>query len=459
MKLTSYGAAQEVTGSKHLLEVNGSRILLDCGLFQGHRHEADKKNRQLPFDPKSIDAVVLSHAHIDHSGLLPLLGKEGFSGRVFSTPGTRDLCAVMLVDSASIQERDAEWLSRKKKKFVKPLYEQRDAYRIMRRFITIPYCEPIDVAPGVRITFHNAGHILGSAMVLIEAEEDGEHKTLLFSGDLGRKDLPILNDPAPPDAADYVLMESTYGNREHESFATMEEELRDIVNATHARGGKIIIPSFALERAQEVVYALKLLEVDGAIPTIPVYVDSPMTVNVTEVFRLHYESFDEDFAKVLEENGDPFQLNHIEYIRDVRRSIALNDKTDPCIIISASGMCETGRILHHIKNNCTDPKNTILIVGFQAQHTLGRRIVEKQPTIRIFGEDYPLRAQVEVLDAFSCHAGRSELVDFAARFSESARKVFLVHGETDAMGALTAALEERGLKNVATSKFAETYTL
>ncbi len=452
MRITSYGAAEEVTGSKHLVEANGHQLLLDCGMFQGRRDQSAKRNRNLPFDPGRLRAVVLSHAHIDHSGILPLLAQHGFKGQVFATPATRDLCAVMLRDSANIQERDAQWLSRKKQTFVPPLYGDSEVREIMRRFVSVPYDLPMEVAPGVRMTLRDAGHVLGSAMVLLEAEEKGKPRRLLYTGDLGRRDMPILNDPWIPEDADAVVMESTYGSRDHEPIEALDERLAGVINRTFERGGKIIVPSFALERSQEFVYALKRLEMAKAIPRIPVYVDSPLTVNITEVFRLHTDSLDEKFQKLDDEAGDPFQLGKIEYIRAAHRSKQLNRLQEPAIIISASGMCEFGRILHHLRNNCRDERNTILIIGFQAQHTLGRRIVEREPEIKIFGVKHELNAEVQVLNALSAHAGRGELVEFGQRFAGRARKVLLVHGEPPSQKALAQQLHEAGCQSVSIQK-------
>jgi metallo-beta-lactamase family protein len=455
MRITSYGAAGGVTGSKHLLEVNGHRILYDCGLFQGHRKIAAERNQKFPMEIGQIDAVVLSHAHIDHSGTLPVLARNGYAGPVFATPATRDLCAVMLMDSARIQERDAQWLSKKQQEFVPPIYEEKDARAIMRRFISVPYDMPLEVAPGVRVTFKDAGHVLGSAMVLTEFKENGSSRRFVYSGDIGRKNMPILKDPWEPDDADVAIMESTYGNREHDPIETLDRDLAKEICDAHDKGGKVIVPSFALERAQELVYALKRLEAADSIPKMPVYVDSPLTVNITEVFRLHTDLFDETTQEFMDDAGSPFQLKDIEYIRNVERSKELNESDEPCIIISASGMCEFGRILHHLKNNCTDARNTILIVGYQAVNTLGRRIVERVPSLKILGNKYPLKAHVKVLNSLSAHAGRSELIEFGARFKDRAEKLLLVHGEDEALGALSASLESRGCTNVHVQKYAE----
>ncbi len=448
MKITSYGAAGGVTGSKHLLEIEGKRILLDCGLFQGRRKESNERNRHLGFDVNTLDAVVLSHAHIDHSGLLPLLAKRGYRGNVYTTPATRDLCAIMLLDSAHIQQRDAEWLSKKKMEFVAPPYVSEDVQEIMRHFISVPYDLRFPVLPDVFVTLRDAGHVLGSAMVEVEYAEGGQWKRLIYSGDIGRRNMSILEDPWEPTEADVVMMESTYGSRDHDPVEMMEGKLADVINETHARGGKVIIPSFALERAQEVVYTLKVLESKGAIPKMPVFVDSPLTVNITEVFRLHTESFDDEFLDLMETRGDPFQLGNIRYIRNREQSMELNGLKGPAIIISASGMCEFGRIVHHLRNNIEDPKNTILIVGYQARNTLGRRIVERQREVRIFGVSRELRARVKVMNEFSAHAGRSELIDFGARFKNSAQRTILVHGEEESLQALKSGLEGKGVKGI-----------
>ncbi len=452
MKITSYGAAQEVTGSKHLVQINGKKILFDCGMVQGRRSESADRNRTLPFSVKGIDAVVLSHAHIDHSGTLPVLAKNGYDGIVYSTPATRDLCAIMLMDSAHIQEKDAEWLSKRNQSFIAPAYKDEDVHKIMKKFVGIPLDLPFEVLPGITLTFKEAGHILGSAMCYVEFEEKGQPRKFLFTGDIGRKNMAILNDPWEPDDADIVIMESTYGNREHDPIETLDDDLTAIIQHTYEKKGKLIVPTFALERAQEFVFALKRLEMKERIPHLPVYVDSPLTVNITEVFRLHSDSFDDEIRDVMESSGDPFELNQITYIRSVWASKQINESEEPCIILSAAGMCEHGRILHHLRNNVADEKNTILIIGFQAQHTLGRKIVERQPEIKIFGVKHPLLADVKVLNSLSAHAGRSDLLEFGARFKDRAEKILLVHGERDALKALEKGLEDLGCKDVIIQK-------
>lgn len=445
MFITSHGAAENVTGSRHLLEVNGRKLLLDCGMFQGKRLESYRRNSRLSFDAAAIDAVVLSHAHIDHSGVLPMLVKGGFQGRIYATPATRDLCAVMLLDSAHIQKKDAEWLSQKNREFMPPIYDDADVAETLKRFVSMPYEDGFDPIPGVGVTFHDAGHVLGSVMVELDYSENGRPRKFVFSGDIGRKDMPILNDPWAPTDADVVMMESTYGDRDHSPVDTRDAELAAIVQATCDRGGKIIVPSFALERAQEFVYALKKLELKGLIPEIPVYVDSPLTVRITDIFRVHMEVFDTEIRSMIAANGDPFHLERIQYISRVEDSMRLNNLKGPAIIISASGMCETGRILHHLRNNIEEPRNTILIIGFQAEHTLGRRIVERDPFVRIFGVKRPLLAEVKVMNSFSAHAGRSDLIAFGKRFKGRAEKILLVHGEERPLASLQSALQAEGL--------------
>ncbi|MCB9782141.1 MAG: MBL fold metallo-hydrolase [Candidatus Omnitrophica bacterium] len=448
MKITSYGAAREVTGSRHLVEINGKKILFDCGMVQSRREESADRNSKLPFSVRDIDAVVLSHAHIDHSGTLPVLAKNGYDGIVYCTPATRDLCAIMLMDSSHIQQKDAEWLSKKNQSFVAPAYDDGDVHNIMKKFVGIPFDLPFQVLPGITLTFKEAGHVLGSAMCQVEFEENGRPRKYLFSGDIGRKNMAILRDPWEPTDADIVMMESTYGNREHDPIETLDDELAEIVNETHKKKGKLIVPSFALERAQEFVFALKRLEIKKRIPHLPVYVDSPLTVNITEVFRLHADSFDDEIRAVMEDSGDPFELNQISYIRSAWASKELNDKEDPCLIISAAGMCEHGRILHHLKNNIEDERNTVLIIGFQAKHTLGRKIVEREQEVKIFGVKHQLLAEVKVLNSLSAHAGRSDLLDFAEKLKDRAEKFILVHGEDESLNALKEEMEKMGCKEV-----------
>jgi metallo-beta-lactamase family protein len=455
MKLQFLGAAQTVTGSMHLLEANGSRILMECGLYQGHRAESFERNRNLPFDAAGIDALVLSHAHIDHSGNIPSLVKSGFAGNVYVTPGTRDLCSIMLRDSAHIQESDAAYVNKKHRRagkpLVEPLYTIEDAKRSLTHFISVSYGRPLPIAPGITLTFHDAGHILGSAMVCLDVKENGQQQRLLFSGDLGRPDAPLLRDPFVPAGVDILISESTYGNRLHQSGHENVHQLRDIVDRVYRRGGKVIIPAFSVGRTQGIVYALHQLIDSGELPALPVFVDSPLSVNATEVFLLHPECYDEETQTFLDRSNsrNPFSFSSIRYVREVEQSKEINSFEGPAVIISASGMCEAGRILHHLKNNIEDSRNAVIIVGWQAPHTLGRRLVEEQPEVNIFGEPYARRAEVYVLNGFSAHADRDELLDWFDQVrNPDLHDAFVVHGEPEAADALAEAFSARHVRNV-----------
>jgi metallo-beta-lactamase family protein len=446
MEITFLGAAEEVTGSCHLIRVGDKSVVLDFGMFQGHRAETHEKNQTLPFTPDQIDAVILSHAHIDHSGRLPLLARYGFDRPVYATPATRDLCAIMLADSAHIQEKDAEFLARRQRSFVQPLYGQADVARLMRRMISIPYNVPFDPAPGIRATFVEAGHILGSASVVLECVEGSASRRLVFSGDIGRWGLPIIRDPDPPRGADVVIMESTYGNRDHESVADMPNELARIIRETAAKGGRVLIPAFAVGRTQEILYDLHRLSRTDAIPPIPIVVDSPLAIAATSIFATNPDEYDRSEELVGEVN-DLFDFERLQFAREAADSKALNTRIGPMVIIAASGMVESGRILHHLAHGASDPRNTILIVGFQAEHTLGRRIVERRPTLKIFGDEVPLRARVEVLNGYSAHADRGELARWLAAVRGPTRpplSVYLVHGEPAAQSALRDRLIHDG---------------
>lgn len=448
MKITFCGAAGTTTGSQHLLHVNGQRILLDCGLYQGHRFEAHEVNCSFPyFDPTSIDTVVLSHAHIDHAGNLPNLCRKGFRGNIFATFATRDLCQIMLADSARIQESDVNWLNKHKKRQglepIEPLYSVHDAERCLRQFVTINYQRPMLIAPGVKLTFLDAGHILGSAQVLLEIDdqEDGKHKRLLFSGDVGRGKNDLLNDPEPCDNIDILLMESTYGGREHEVPAGGDAHIGQVINDAIKRRGKIFIPAFAVERTQQILFVLHQLFEKNVIPAVPVFVDSPLAVSATEIFRLHPEGFNHRVYEALFERQNPFGFENLTLIRQVKASKELNDLEGTAIIIAASGMCEAGRILHHLKNGIDDPKNTVLFVGYCAEHTLGRRIREGEKEVPILGERYQVRAHIEKIDSFSGHADHSELMEYFSRIGGKKEHVFLVHGEANGSQALKDALD------------------
>jgi metallo-beta-lactamase family protein len=456
MKIQFWGAAREVTGSRHLLKVNGKKILLDCGLFQGKRAEADEKNRDFGFDPKEIDAVILSHAHIDHCGALPLLVKNGFKGPIYSTFATRDLCNYMLMDSAFIQQKDAEYLqkrmSRKKQKsqIIEPLYDLEDARETLTHFYGVGYENTFVVTDGVVCSFYDAGHILGSALIhLIVYEKEKERRfTFAFTGDLGRANLPILRDPQPLPPSDYLVSECTYGDRFHAPITEAGKELEAVIKRTAKRGGKILIPAFALERTQEIVYHLNKLWQAHRIPDLPVFVDSPLSANLTEVFVNHPECFDKDtFDEFINNRKNPFGFGRLQYTHDVSESKALNDLNGPAIIISASGMCENGRILHHLKNNIENSRNTIMIVGYMAKDTLGRKILDKQAVVNIFNEPHRLKAEVVNMDAFSGHADKNELYSYISNIKD-VKKVFLVHGEEDQGMKFAGYLREKGFKDV-----------
>ena len=447
MHVTFSGAAREVTGSCHLVTVGEHTIALDCGLYQGRRAESREKNIKLPIDPERLTSIVLSHAHIDHAGRLPFLTRNGFSGTIWATAATRDLCAIMLADSAHIQEKDAEFLRRRGQAIADPLYTQADIGPMMQRMVGEPYHRTFKVAPGIKATFVDAGHILGSASVILDCTENATTRRLVFSGDIGRWGLPIIRDPQVPDGADCVIMESTYGDREHPPFTDMRERLAAIVKATAARGGRILIPAFAVGRVQELVYDLHSLARDQAIPAIPIYIDSPLAVDATTVFGMHPEVFDRTEGMV-QRVQDLFRFELVHYTRDVAESKALNTQRGPMVIIAASGMCEAGRIVHHIANGASDPRNTILIVGFQAEHTLGRRIVEKRPMLKMFGDEIPLRATVEVLNGYSAHADRRELHKWidGVNSERTMAPVYLVHGEEPAQQSLASQLTDRGYR-------------
>lgn len=450
------GAAQTVTGSKHLVHTPRATILLECGLFQGRRRESIEQNRHLRLDPSSIDAVVLSHAHIDHSGALPLLVKQGYGGPIFATPATRDLCAAMLLDAALIQGADARYINKVIERdgadmaHVDPLFTEADVVRALDAFVSLSYHRRYAIAPGVTLTFLDAGHVLGSAIVVLDIDDEGMAKRLVFTGDLGRKNMPILRDPEVPSGAHCLITESTYGDRIHSGMDEMDDALAKVLRRTYERGGKIIIPSFALERAQEVVFALKRLKLSGRMPKMPVYVDSPLTVKITEVFKLHPECYDANARGMLESSESPFDFEELRYVSDKRDSQAIDAAPGSAVIISASGMCEAGRVLHHLQATVSDSNNSVVIVGFQAQHTLGRRLVERRQRVRIFGVERDLRAEVVVLNGFSAHADRTGLVDYAQAVRDKGplRQVVLVHGEPQAQSALRAELETLGFPTI-----------
>ncbi len=450
MQLTFWGAAQTVTGSMHLLEVNGQRILLDCGLYQGKRQLSYERNLSFPFDPASIDVVVLSHAHIDHSGNLPNLVKQGFRGSIWCTPATRDLCVAMLQDSGHIQEQDAAYVNRKRVRDglppVEPLYTKHDALEAIKQFISINYHRPFNPAGGVKATFLDAGHILGSAIVVLDITEGGQQRRLVFSGDLGREGMAILRDPETPGETDFLILESTYGNRRHETRDEARAKLRQVIVETQKRRGKVIVPAFAVGRTQELVYALHQLSEAQKIPSLDIYVDSPLAVDVTEVFRAHPECYDEETLELMQQARNPFGFRRLTYVRDVEESKRLNFLRDSAVIISASGMAESGRILHHLKNNIEDVDNTILFSGFQAENTLGRQIQDGKRRVRIFGEEYDVRARVARIEGYSAHADSVELRAWVGQLDrQRLQGVFLVHGELESAQGLSGLLRQNGM--------------
>ncbi len=458
MILQFWGAAQTVTGSMHLVEADGHRLLLDCGMAQGRREEAKKLNSEFPFQPEKIDAVVLSHAHLDHSGKLPMLVKKGFSGSIFSTSATRDLCSAMLADSASLQEMDAKYVNRQNEKqglpFIKPLYTLHDVARTMRLFQTVEFQRPLEILPGIKMTFRNAGHILGSASVSLEIAEGRDKKkvtALAFTGDLGRKGAAVVQDPDIIDRADVLITESTYGGRDHGPMDEARKNLARVVRETANNGGLLIIPAFAVGRTQDVVYHLHDLMQSKEIPQMPVYVDSPLATNITEIFRAHPECYDEETEQLLMQDGgdDPFGFNMLRYTRSTEESKKLNNIRRPAIIISASGMCEGGRVLHHLRRNIGDPNTTVLFVGFQAENTLGRKLLRGDKTARIYGEEHEVRARMEKIDGYSAHADEGEMLDFINAIPNRPKHVFVVHGEPDATAAMAAGLARLGIEDIA----------
>ena len=460
-RLTFWGAAGgQVTGSMHLLEAAGARILLDAGLFQGHRAEAAALNANLPFDPRRIDAIVVSHAHIDHIGRLPLLVRHGFHGPIFSTPATRDLCAVMLPDAAHVQESDFEHLRRRGRAGPEsqPLYHLADAIAVQDLIEGIPYRRIHYLRKNLAFEFTEAGHILGSASVDLRLTEGGNHR-IVFSGDVGRFGLPIIRDPDPPTGPiDTLIVESTYGDRDHEPVPAAEDRLGDIIRRTASRGGKVLIPAFALGRVQEVVYSLHQLRKAGRIPDVRIYVDSPLAVDATAVYRMHPEVFDRR-EQMLANSDRIFDFPMLSYVKKVEESKRLNTLEGPAVIIAASGMAEAGRILHHLKNHIGDSKNTVLFVGFQGEGTLGRRIRDGAKQVRIYGDMYDARAEVQSIDGYSAHAGRSELRAWIKRLGGPIRRAFVVHGEEGPAAAMAEMLRDEGVSQVVVPRQGESFDL
>jgi metallo-beta-lactamase family protein len=446
--LEFYGAADEVTGSSHRLHVGQLDIGLDCGLFQGHRAEANRQNREVPTWAIGAQAIVLSHAHLDHSGNLPTLVRRGFRGNIFCTPATRDLCSVMLRDAAMIQDQDARYINKHNQRNgsderVEPLYDADDAERAVSQMISVPLHRAMPIAPSVSLTFHDSGHVLGSALCAIDVAEASQTKRILFTGDLGRAELPLLRAPEVISSANVLLMESTYGDRDHPSIATLDAELGKIVNTTIGRGGRVYIPTFALERAQEVLFALERLHEKRLIPRVPIYIDSPLAIAVTEIYKLHPEGLSPDVRQRIIERNDPFSPPGLHYVSEIADSRRLQLEEHPCIIIAGSGMCEGGRILHHLARGLAQEKNSVIIVGFMAQHTLGRRLIEGRTRAKVFGVERDVRASIHSLGGLSAHAGQSDLVAYARATAQAGplERVLLVHGEPAARATLARHLE------------------
>ena len=451
MRIHFFGAARTVTGSNYLLEVNGHKLLLECGLFQGHRDEAFSRNQSFAYDPSQIDAAILSHAHIDHSGNLPNLVKNGFHSPIYATDGTASLADIMLLDAGHIQEYDIAYVNKRRFRHglppVEPLYTLEDAAEVKQYFTPVDYDQAFNPVPGVTARLVEAGHILGSAGVVLDIEENGRKLRFWFSGDIGRMDMPLLRDPVLPNGdVDYLMMECTYGDTVHPPIEEAFEQFGEVVLDTINRGGKVIVPSFAVGRTQELVYSLHQMQRNGRLPHIPVYVDSPMAVKTTEVFQQFSRYFDEETREFVANGTHPaLAFPHLNYVSSVDESKALNNRREPMIIISASGMAETGRILHHLKNNIEDARNTIVIVSYQAPDTLGRRLVEQAPVVKIFGENYYRRAKVVEIHGFSAHAGQDLLVRYAQAANGHLKGVVLVHGEAKPAAALQAKFTEAGV--------------
>lgn len=447
IKIEFHGAARTVTGSSHLLRINGKNILLDCGLFQGKRDAAYQRNKTFDFDPAEIDVLILSHAHIDHTGNIPNLCKHGFNGPIICTHATRDLANAMLLDSAFIQKKDTEFVNKRHLKKglppIEPLYDVEDVLNCIGQFQTVGYNRAVRVTENVMLTFYDAGHILGSAIVVLDIQVNGAKQRLCFTGDLGRPDRPILKNPEFVGDVDVLISESTYGGRFHVRSEVALDRIEDVMKRTISRHGKIIVPAFSVGRTQELVYDLHRLQDANRLPDIPIYVDSPLSVNVTQIFRMHPECFDPEIRSEVLERHDPFGFNNLTYINNSEDSKKLNDDRGPIMIISSSGMCEAGRILHHLANNIENPKNTILITGYNAEHTLGRKLVEKESPVSIFGEKYQVKAEIVVMNSLSAHADRSELLKYHTQFNRNRlQNIFLVHGDYDQQQKLADGLKK-----------------
>jgi metallo-beta-lactamase family protein len=463
IKISFEGAARDVTGSRHLLQINDRRILMDCGLYQGRRKDTYERNWNFPFDPGAVDAVLLSHAHIDHIGNIPNLVKKGFKGDIHCTMATADLVNVMLMDAAHIQESDAEFVTKlhlkRGQEPVKPLYTRADIPPVLQLLVSHGYNRPFIPVEGVKVVFREAGHILGSAISILALNDAGRQLAVCYTGDLGRTGLPIIRDPVKVQDADILIVESTYGNRLHADIQSVDDKLTEVINRAVGRKAKIVVPSFALERTQEIVYTLNRLRQAKRIPDFPIYVDSPLATDATDIFRLHPECFDEDINEFIRTVEDPFGFKHLHYTRSTDESKMLNAINGPIMIIAGSGMAENGRVLHHLKNNIENPNNLVMIVGWQAENTLGRKIAEKWPQVPIFGETHDLKCEVVVFDEFSSHADQNDLIKWISAGKGRWQKIFIVHGEEEASLNLAKDLTDAGFKDVIVPQLGESFAL
>ena len=449
IKLQFLGAVQNVTGSRHLLEANGTKILVDCGLYQERQFRA--RNWE-PFTcpPESLDAVLLTHAHLDHCGLLPKLVKEGFKGRIYCTPATAEIAQIILLDSAHIQEEDAKYKLKRHKREgrkgtypVEPLYTTADAEACFPQFSTVKYKKTIEIGAGVEATFCDAGHVLGSSIIRVKVSQNGQDRTVIFSGDIGRPDRPIVHDPSIVEQADYVLVESTYGDRVHEGPEDTKKLIAEVINSTRQAGGNIIVPSFALERSQELLYYINELLLEKAIQPLPVFLDSPMASRITKVFQKHRELYDEEMTEFMRRNKSPFEFQGLKMAGTSDESKAINHIRGTIMVIAGSGMCTVGRIKHHLVNNITRPENTIMFVGYQAVGTLGRRIVNGEEEVRILGQDYPVNARIARINGFSAHADKEELFEWLSGLKKPPRRLFIVHGESESANKFGDYIREK----------------
>ena len=465
MRITFYGAAQTTTGSMHLVEANGKRILLDCGLYQGHRKEAFEKNRNLPVDAAKIDYVILSHAHIDHSGNLPQLVRQGFRGRVFARQSTAELCDIMLRDSCFLQKRDLEYINKRRrkegKKLFEPLYDESDVNALMQLFVPTHMHEPREISRGITLEFFNAGHILGSALVQLDISSDhGHNHRILFSGDLGQPNQPILRHYEYPSGADVLLIESTYADKLHPSADDVEARLEEYLKYIDRRNSKLLVPAFSVGRTQQIIYYLNKLAAKGKLPReVKVFIDSPLSQKATRIYASHREVYNDEARVMIAGGMDPLTCPNMAFVGTPEESMALNAAPGPMIIIAASGMCEGGRVLHHLKHCASDPDNIILICGFQAENTLGRRLVEKRDPVKVLGEEVPLKARVEVINALSAHADRAGLADWIDEIKDNVRHAFAVHGEPEKVSAMVKLLGEHGVPNAVAPSPGQTYRI